>query len=233
MRYPLRSFAIAALALGGSLLVATSPALAKPKKASPPPPEWFQYVVSFTCGNNGGDSNRVPPGVYATAVNLYNAGNADVTLRKSLALTFPPEEQAAGELSEVIEDLLVPGRALQIDCGEVRDEFVFPDPVPFTGYLQGFMVIESNRALHVEAIYTGQGVSGNVSIDVERIAERRVIPRVFARPVKVAVCHYPPGNPDNRHTIVIDAAALPAHQAHGDTVGSCNGNDDDDDDDDE
>ena len=37
----------------------------------------------------------------------------------------------------------------------------------------------------------------------------------------VTVCHIPPGNPDNAHTITIDSPAWPAHRAHGDTLGSC------------
>lgn len=39
---------------------------------------------------------------------------------------------------------------------------------------------------------------------------------------KVTICHIPPGNPDNRHTICIDEHALSAHQTHhGDTFGAC------------
>jgi hypothetical protein len=38
---------------------------------------------------------------------------------------------------------------------------------------------------------------------------------------KVQVCHRPPGNPNNYHTITIGAPALPAHLAHGDLVGAC------------
>ncbi len=37
----------------------------------------------------------------------------------------------------------------------------------------------------------------------------------------ITICHCPPGNPDNCHTITIDPAALPAHLAHGDTLGPC------------
>ncbi len=37
----------------------------------------------------------------------------------------------------------------------------------------------------------------------------------------IEVCHCPPGNPDNCHTILINPAALPAHLAHGDTLGRC------------
>jgi hypothetical protein len=39
---------------------------------------------------------------------------------------------------------------------------------------------------------------------------------------KIAICHIPPGNPANVHTIVISVNALPAHLAHGDAIGDCN-----------
>lgn len=38
---------------------------------------------------------------------------------------------------------------------------------------------------------------------------------------KVTICHRPPGNPDNAHTISVGAPAVPAHLAHGDTLGPC------------
>ena len=38
---------------------------------------------------------------------------------------------------------------------------------------------------------------------------------------KVKVCHVPPGNPANFHTITIDDNAVQAHLAHGDILGSC------------
>lgn len=42
---------------------------------------------------------------------------------------------------------------------------------------------------------------------------------------KTVMCHVPPGNPDNAHTIAVGSpAAARAHIAHGDTKGSCNGN---------
>jgi 5'-nucleotidase len=39
---------------------------------------------------------------------------------------------------------------------------------------------------------------------------------------KVEVCHIPPGNPSNYHTIRISEKALKAHLAHGDVAGDCN-----------
>ena len=38
---------------------------------------------------------------------------------------------------------------------------------------------------------------------------------------KVAICHVPPGNPANAHTIVVGERAVQAHMAHGDTGGPC------------
>lgn len=39
----------------------------------------------------------------------------------------------------------------------------------------------------------------------------------------ITICHYPPGNPENVQTITINASAWPAHEAHGDDIGSCEG----------
>lgn len=38
---------------------------------------------------------------------------------------------------------------------------------------------------------------------------------------KVKICHIPPGNPADFHTITIGASAYPAHLAHGDLAGAC------------
>ena len=37
----------------------------------------------------------------------------------------------------------------------------------------------------------------------------------------VTICHVPPGNPGNTHTIIVGAPALPAHLAHGDMAMAC------------
>ena len=37
----------------------------------------------------------------------------------------------------------------------------------------------------------------------------------------VTICHIPPGNPGNEHTIFVGAPALPAHLAHGDLAAAC------------
>ena len=45
--------------------------------------------------------------------------------------------------------------------------------------------------------------------------------RDVERDVKVPVCHIPPGNPDEAHTIWISKSAVPAHLEHGDYLGRC------------
>ncbi len=40
---------------------------------------------------------------------------------------------------------------------------------------------------------------------------------------QVTICHTPPGNPDNAHTITANANAAAAHLAHGDHCGPCTG----------
>jgi len=37
----------------------------------------------------------------------------------------------------------------------------------------------------------------------------------------VQICHIPPGNPENAHTITVGADAVAAHLAHGDSLGPC------------
>jgi hypothetical protein len=49
-------------------------------------------------------------------------------------------------------------------------------------------------------------------------------PTPLAPPVeeeKITICHYPPGNVGNPQTLEIPLSAWPAHQAHGDVLGSC------------
>jgi hypothetical protein len=47
---------------------------------------------------------------------------------------------------------------------------------------------------------------------------------VCESPKKELICHVPPGNPDNAHTICVGAAAVDAHaEHHGDAAGACEG----------
>jgi hypothetical protein len=48
--------------------------------------------------------------------------------------------------------------------------------------------------------------------------------RALATPVKVSICHIPPGNPSNFHTISVSENAVQGHLDHGDLVGPCSEN---------
>lgn len=54
-----------------------------------------------------------------------------------------------------------------------------------------------------------------------------------SKPHKITICHIPPGNPDNAHTINISKKAVRAHLDHGDTLDGCGCADDGDDKDDD
>jgi|GEM_PF-2332785 len=47
------------------------------------------------------------------------------------------------------------------------------------------------------------------------------VPGAIAAGAKVDVCHIPPGNPANAHTITISENAVSAHLDHGDRLGAC------------
>jgi hypothetical protein len=45
---------------------------------------------------------------------------------------------------------------------------------------------------------------------------------VCPTPRKELVCHIPPGNPENAHTICVSSHAVETHQSHhSDTIGAC------------
>ena len=53
------------------------------------------------------------------------------------------------------------------------------------------------------------------------VATALLVGTIAARNEQVTICHIPPGNPSNAHTITVSESAVPAHQAHGDTLGPC------------
>lgn len=216
MTAPIAVAAILALILTAAVASARSYG----RSRATPQVVWYQYAAQFTCGLNAETHDRVVRATYATAINIHNPHPTEVILRKHVALTFPPEIQAAGAFSAPILENLDRRSALQVDCGEILSgEFEFTEP-PLTDYVQGFVVIESRKPLDVSATYTVTGYEDEqASIDAETIPER-----TMTRPAaleKLIVCHVPPGNFDNEHEIEIDEAAWPAHREHGDRLGRC------------
>ncbi len=65
-------------------------------------------------------------------------------------------------------------------------------------------------------------LTGLISV---RMPVAQAVERGSAGEDKVTICHVPPGNPANEHTISVGASAVPAHLAHGDSLGACGNGD--------
>jgi len=81
----------------------------------------------------------------------------------------------------------------------------------------GSSVVES-ATTHILLKLHGAGGSG---ASAPFVADGGVGGGNGAGETKVTICHIPPGNPANEHTITVGAPAVPAHLAHGDYVGAC------------
>ena len=66
--------------------------------------------------------------------------------------------------------------------------------------------------------------NGCTSTDVVRVCVNNVVCGRAGNNPKIAVCHVPPGNPSNAHTICIAYPAVNAHLNHGDYLGVCGSN---------
>jgi hypothetical protein len=112
-------------------------------------------------------------------VNIRNPNREPIEFTKSLALTFPPEEQRPGEVFEIATDSLGPDQALEADCIDLERR-LFPNGLPDPGYIKGYLVVRSKFSLDVTAVYTSAAIDregqpgAHSSIDVERIPERRL-----------------------------------------------------------
>ncbi len=148
----------------------------------------FQYAAKFSCGSVPlGAIAPVIQGHYATAVAIHNPQRKAVTLRKKIALVFPPGGQNPGQISAFITEKLGPDRALEVACQEIPIQFTFPGGVTFGSLVQGFLVIETTRSVDVTATYSaGPGLGPSAptaaasttltvaTVEVERIRERKI-----------------------------------------------------------
>lgn len=104
---------------------------------------------------------------------------------------------------------------LTLDNGET---LMLDDSITLSG------VPEVGSTLLITACENENGESVVVKVEVLDEAEPTPTPTPFPTPVageKVTICHIPSGNPARARTLTVDAAALPAHLGHGDTLGPC------------
>jgi hypothetical protein len=90
---------------------------------------------------------------------------------------------------------------------------------------QGARSAETNEVKDVlERINEGQSLASCDSDDLPSPSPTpSTTPSTPPTSGKITICHVPPGNPANKHTLTISVSAWPAHQAHGDTMGACTG----------
>ena len=91
--------------------------------------------------------------------------------------------------------------------------------------LQNFLEEENERKIKVKAKLHVLKLKLKDRIKEHRISESSSLgDNGVVGNHKVVICHIPPGNPDNKHSIRISINAVSAHQeAHGDALGPCNG----------
>ncbi len=129
----------------------------------------FYYTVKFAVGQSKG--RILGPGNYFTAVNVHNAENTKVTLKKQFVIGLPGER--SGGHTEFSEDVvkLEPGDALEIDTEDIRRR---TRKLCQSDFCKGFVVIESFAELDVVAVYT---VADLTTGQVTTFHTERVFPR--------------------------------------------------------
>lgn len=141
-------------------------------------PKSYEYATKLICGVQKEHTHmRLAPGFYATTINIHNPNNDAIGLCKKMALTYPPGKQKPGQILPIGADRLKSDEALAIDCMDIKAR-VFDGNFP-ESYVEGFVLIQSPWQLDVQAVYStaivdAEGrITGNSSIDVEHIHERR------------------------------------------------------------
>ncbi len=146
------------------------------------------YSVKFVCGLQQPDPSLLPPleppvkpGNYATAVNIHNFHNTQVTISKK-AVIANPEGAPPGQISKLQTVSLPPDGAFEIDCCDIAHLLLNVPPdvrcQQLAGHLppfiKGFVEVASPAPLSVTGVYTaefceapvGQACVGPVSIEV-------------------------------------------------------------------
>ncbi|HWX86483.1 MAG TPA: hypothetical protein VNZ48_23025 [Xanthobacteraceae bacterium] len=145
--------------------------------------KFFSYAVKFVCGIQSDcecDCVSVRPGSYATEINIYNANDKQVDIRKRVVPVVlagaPAGREPRVATSRVEDKIVLPAHSATMDdCCRIAELLLGAPaqaPMPLT---IGFLEIVSPVELSVTAVYTATGLNGkNVSIDVEQIEAKIV-----------------------------------------------------------
>lgn len=211
----IRQAAIATLLVLAATTLLASAAVAG-KKATP-----RSYSVPLTCGHQDSTTGSAVAGDYASAVTVTNLHREEAKVRVSFTLTEPASDDC-DHTSRTLDS----AESIQIDCDMVRDgAFIQPVPLESNPFFRGVLTVVSATPLSVVAETTAAGLDGGISISSRQIPgtpmDRKLKPEEEAPEGATEICHIPPGNPGNRHTITVESSAVGAHLAHGDHRDRC------------
>jgi hypothetical protein len=143
------------------------------------PTRIYEYAAKLVCGVQAKTRQAdLARGFYATTINIRNPQSAPVRISKALAVAVPPGGQKPGRVAKIADETLAPRAAIAVDCEDVRKR-VFAGALPHD-YVDGFVVIRSERSLDVRAVYTTASLNAegtaedHSSIEVEQVRERIV-----------------------------------------------------------
>lgn len=136
------------------------------------------YAAKFLCGRLESDPKLEPPvgpGSYTTAINVHNPNRRPVVIIKKAVLLF-----FVGDSREELEIPRPPGRryllelgpdwGVEIDCRDIREHLLRGEQGATATFIKGWVVLESNRPLDVEVVYTAQGLQGGgIALTTERV----------------------------------------------------------------
>jgi hypothetical protein len=132
----------------------------------------LQYSAKFLCGQTDEEEaehgkGMAAYGMYFTVVNLHNPSEIEVVAKMKVATTKPNGQP--GDVSPFHSIQLGGDQALAVGCSEIRDLAKAPP-----GFLDGFLVVESDFSLDVVAVYTGSQKGLVETFGIERIGERKM-----------------------------------------------------------
>jgi hypothetical protein len=124
----------------------------------------YQYAAKFICTSTipgTSQQSSFPPGTYQTSINVHNPLEKGVAFRVKLAHPI--------DISKWLTFKLKGDGVISFDC-RTMEKF----ELKLIHGFEGFLVIESSTSLDVIGVYTAAGEKYVVSIDVERVKERKI-----------------------------------------------------------
>ena len=133
----------------------------------------FTYSTKVVCVPELGQAYpALIHGLYKTAVNVHNPWSEAAAITKWVTLS-PPQGQLP-ITGDIINEMLHPWYAFDINCPHLKHDFGLPQNAKTTGG-KGFLVIQSDRTLDMAAIYTQLAKRANgvgSSMEVEYVEPR-------------------------------------------------------------